>query len=267
MGAALTGMLALGAALEPFVAAEHFRLFGCLLPSVFVLLYCRWAGHGRVSDLMTLLVCVCSVWIAMAPILAAAAHNALPLADRTFAQLDAYVFQTADVVMWMRAHPILNVSSVLVYVSVFPLVGLTGMAPLLGYPDAGRRFVVAGVIGLFLTIAGFSLFPAVGPWNVEGYRPTIDQFAVEKALLAMKAHTIQFPAVAGIVSFPSFHTVLAILSACALWPIRWLRWPSAILAAGICVSTVTTGWHYGVDVVAGVMVALIAQGLARVILT
>jgi hypothetical protein len=39
------------------------------------------------------------------------------------------------------------------------------------------------------------------------------------------------------------------------------------LAAGICASTLTTGWHYGVDVLAGVVVAIIAQTMTRVILT
>lgn len=261
-------MLLLGAALEPSLAAEQFRLFGCLLPSVMALCYCWWAGYERVVDLMTSLICVCSIMIAIVPILAAAAHNPASLADATFARLDAYVFQTRNIVTWMRAHPALNIASVLVYGSVYCLVGLTGLAPLLGYRDAGRRFVLGGMIGLLLTIAGFALLPAVGPWTVEGYRPTIDQRAVEKALLAMKAHAIQYPAASatGIVGFPSFHTVLAILSAYAIWPIRSIRWPGTILAVGICVSTLTTGWHYGVDVVAGAAVALVAQRMAHAIL-
>jgi membrane-associated phospholipid phosphatase len=36
---------------------------------------------------------------------------------------------------------------------------------------------------------------------------------------------------------------------------RLLRWPAFLIAALIIVSTMTTGWHYGVDVIAGVAIA------------
>jgi membrane-associated phospholipid phosphatase len=59
-----------------------------------------------------------------------------------------------------------------------------------------------------------------------------------------------------IVSFPSFHVVLAILSAFALSSIRSLRAPVWVLAVLICISAVSTGWHYGIDVFGGVIVAI-----------
>ena len=66
----------------------------------------------------------------------------------------------------------------------------------------------------------------------------------------------------GIVAFPSFHTILAILSTRALWGIGKLRVFSAALCVAICISTVATGWHYVIDVFAGIAVATVAQMVA-----
>ncbi len=72
--------------------------------------------------------------------------------------------------------------------------------------------------------------------------------------------------IAAIVSFPSFHVVLALLSAAALWPYRKLRLALVALCAAICVSTVTTGWHYVIDLVGGLAVTLAAQPAANALL-
>ncbi len=68
---------------------------------------------------------------------------------------------------------------------------------------------------------------------------------------------------AGVVAFPSFHVVLAILSVVALWRIRGVKWFALIIGILICVSTITTGWHYGIDVIAGLAVVLLAQLVAN----
>src|SRR5262249_55436 len=56
---------------------------------------------------------------------------------------------------------------------------------------------------------------------------------------------------------------LAVLAAAALWPVRYLRWPAAVLAALIVVSTVTTGWHYVSDVLGGLALAALSLAVAR----
>jgi hypothetical protein len=66
-----------------------------------------------------------------------------------------------------------------------------------------------------------------------------------------------------IVSFPSFHVILAVLSAVALNGVpRVRRWAWA-LATLTSISTITTGWHYGVDVLGGLAVSLAASWIAR----
>jgi hypothetical protein len=52
----------------------------------------------------------------------------------------------------------------------------------------------------------------------------------------------------GIVCFPSFHVIWAVLSGWSLWSIKPLRILGAELASLV---VVTTGWHYVCDVLAG----------------
>jgi membrane-associated phospholipid phosphatase len=57
--------------------------------------------------------------------------------------------------------------------------------------------------------------------------------------------------------------VLANLSALALSSVRRLRAVAWLLAALVCVSTVLTGWHYGVDVLGGLLVAMMTALAVR----
>ncbi len=71
---------------------------------------------------------------------------------------------------------------------------------------------------------------------------------------------------AGVVAFPSFHVILAVLSVIALWNLRWLRWPAFAFGTAICISTMTTGWHYAIDVIGGLAVTYLVYILARLVL-
>jgi membrane-associated phospholipid phosphatase len=69
-----------------------------------------------------------------------------------------------------------------------------------------------------------------------------------------------------LITFPSFHVVLTVLAAAALWPLRPLRWPVVCWAALIVISTVATGIHYAVDVAGGLAVATVAFAAGHVYL-
>jgi membrane-associated phospholipid phosphatase len=70
--------------------------------------------------------------------------------------------------------------------------------------------------------------------------------------------------VAGVVCFPSFHAIWAVLCGYAFSGFRRsVRIPVYVLAALMLLSTVTTGWHYVIDVLAGLMVAGVSLVIAR----
>ena len=60
----------------------------------------------------------------------------------------------------------------------------------------------------------------------------------------------------GLITFPSFHTVWALLlvAACP----RPAKAFSVVLNAAVIVATLTTGWHYLADVLAGIVVFYVA---------
>jgi membrane-associated phospholipid phosphatase len=64
----------------------------------------------------------------------------------------------------------------------------------------------------------------------------------------------------GLVTFPSFHTMLGLV---LIWAVRKtvLFWPSLFLNGAMVVSTVAIGGHYLIDVVAGiVLTAMLCAG-------
>ena len=63
-------------------------------------------------------------------------------------------------------------------------------------------------------------------------------------------------------AFPSSHVAVALLV--ALWggrQYRWLRWPLGTAFVLLCVATVYCAFHYGVDVIAGILLGLAAVAL------
>lgn len=66
----------------------------------------------------------------------------------------------------------------------------------------------------------------------------------------------------GLVTFPSFHTVLALLAVQALWDTR-LRWLAVGWTATVIVSTVPIGGHYVTDLVAGTLIWALAMLVSR----
>jgi membrane-associated phospholipid phosphatase len=124
--------------------------------------------------------------------------------------------------------------------------------------------VIAYAVAALTTIALFALYPAAGPWTVYRFTASPEQMLVQSTLGLLKTSgpLRQNIAHCDLVAFPSFHVAQCILTAIALWHSRWLRLPAAVLAILMCISTVTTGWHYVIDVIGGLAVAIFAQAVA-----
>jgi membrane-associated phospholipid phosphatase len=65
----------------------------------------------------------------------------------------------------------------------------------------------------------------------------------------------------GLVSFPSFHTVLAVLFAWSLARTRYIAWPMMALNAGVVVSTLSIGGHYLLDVIVASLMTVATIGV------
>lgn len=192
-----------------------------------------------------------------------ACRSQVPMSDSLLASADrAMGIEVPQVLQAMAPYPQLNRSLTTCYNL---LLGLTGVAiivpPLSGKMRQAKEYVFAGVVSALIALPLFAAFQALGPWVYYGYTPSIDQTKYMETFYRLKTDTIFVLDINysdGLICFPSFHTVLAILAAKVLWSVPYVRLPAAVLASLIIVSTVTTGSHYLVDVIAGIGVALLS---------
>jgi len=235
-----------------------------------IIMYCQWRKYHRLREAAIMALWMATLTVVLNVLIQICARTPAPMIDLSLARADAVMHVSALSAMdWARQSRLLQAIFTLAYGCLPLMMLLAVMVPtLLGRFRQAQQYVLAVTIGALLTGAIFALWPAAGPWVVYGYRPATNQATAQAFLLALKS---QQPIamnmdIAAIVSFPSFHVVLALLSAAALWPYRKFRLVLIVLSAVIAVSTITTGWHYIVDVLGGFAVAAAAYPLADYVL-
>jgi membrane-associated phospholipid phosphatase len=197
-----------------------------------------------------------------------AARQKAPLCDDLLARLDAACgIEVPDVLRIMEDHPTVGRLLEVAYGTLTLLMTLAVMVPpLCGRMDRAKEFALGVMVSALICMPLFAVVQAVGPWAHYGYAPTPGQERYMTAFFKLKSEApfaLDLSYGEGLITFPSFHAILAILAALALRSTAYLRWPVAVLAALIVVSTVTTGWHYPMDVLAGIVVAAVAVGVAN----
>lgn len=140
-----------------------------------------------------------------------------------------------------------------------------------GQDRRAYRFLSAFGLAAVITLALFSLMPAVGPFShlwrgAIPYMPDSElwQPGLIPALRAHSLTVVDLSELRGIVSAPSFHTAAAVLYIAAAWRIPSLRWPILALNTAMLLSTPVEGTHYLVDMILGALAALAAILLMRV---
>jgi len=228
-------------------------------------LYCRWRKMTRMADLSQVLAWVLVVAPTISFLIPAAGRSPYPLVDSGLARIDAAMhFHTVDIVHLFARIPRVQHALYIAYALLWVLVVASLLIPTLGGRGVdSRRYVFAVLIASIMTALLFAFWPAAGPWTVQNFPPNGDQAEVVGALAALKSgQPLPEDVKTAVVAFPSFHVILAVLSVVALWNTRWVRWFAVVFGAMICVSTITTGWHYGIDVIGGLAVTYLAQVVA-----
>lgn len=187
----------------------------------------------------------------------------MPLADQALKRVDFVLgVSTSGIATWSRGHHLL-VPSLAVYLCAGPFIVLAFFVPVFaGKLRLARAFVGANLLAFLLAYPALFFFPAVGPWFASPMATIQAQNAVEASLLSLRRSG---PCVLGnpaVISIPSFHVIWAILCAYSLWQCSRVRVPAAILSLLVILSTLTTGWHYFADVLAGVFVGALSIALS-----
>lgn len=131
-----------------------------------------------------------------------------------------------------------------------------------------QQLVLATGLALCATIAIFVFTPAVDNFAFLGVQPgdfanltptfSYQHVAYLEALRTGTTHIVRLDDLTGLITFPSFHAISALLFVWAAWPVRHLRWWICLLNLALIAATPVDGAHYTIDIVAGGAVAAIA---------
>jgi hypothetical protein len=185
----------------------------------------------------------------------------LPLQDAHFAAIDKSLgFDWSAYASAVSRHPLLEAVLDLAYLSYVPQ--FAAAICYHAYATAGARALELFwqlLISLCLTMSLFALFPASGPWVEYHVLTQLDSFPVTylATLRAGGLHVIDLLQVDGIITFPSFHAVYAVLLT-YIYRGRRFFLPALAMNAVMLASLPSAGGHYLIDVLGGLTVASVA---------
>ena len=196
--------------------------------------------------------------------------------DVRLAQWDlAFGFVWLDYVRWVDQSPLLTMVLRVAYASLIPQIIVLVLA--LGFTlrvTELRAVMLSAIICGTICIVVSGYFPAisnpahfgltgrdfdnVNPWG--GYLHLADFRALRDGSFS----TLDLSKAQGIITFPSYHAGLSLVTMWGFWISRmtWLRWSGMTLAALTIAATPVDGGHYLVDVLGGVVIAIVSIAVA-----
>jgi membrane-associated phospholipid phosphatase len=124
------------------------------------------------------------------------------------------------------------------------------------------RAVFGVVLGFYLSFLGYFLFPAIGPRFTLTHLQTVDLHGIFSADTIRD--TLNFLERFKQDAFPSGHTAVVLLVLFYAWQfVRGLFWVFLPVVVALIFSTVYLRYHYMVDVLAGIALAVLCVVLER----
>ena len=199
-----------------------------------------------------------------------------PLWDATFASWDKNLgVDWLAYAAMVNNHPWLAWTGGFAYDSFEPqIIFVLIVLGFVGYTRTLVRFCTAFALAAMAVVLISGAMPALGTYPGLGIEPgrfsnilPRDVYTTAAVLAELRRGGLRSFAlneIYGIISFPSFHTVSAILMASAMWRVSWARWPVLALNVIMIAATPVFGGHYVVDVLGGTAIALAASAAARI---
>jgi hypothetical protein len=198
--------------------------------------------------------------------------------DETLAGLDRAVgFDWPGLIGWAAAHPRSDFLLREAYETSLPqIAALIVCLGLFRQPEKIHGFCIALAIGAGIAIGFWTLFPSFGAFAVYHLPEQValkanaalnGNYARElSGLLAHGPGRIGPREVKGLIGFPSFHTVMALLTIWYARKLPVLRWVALALNVLVIASTPIHGGHHLVDLFGGMATACAAVWLSARIL-
>src|SRR5215475_10842596 len=195
------------------------------------------------------------------------AHLRLPLVDSKLATFDTWL--AFDWITWfsfVAAHPALSFFLGLAYSSlILQIIASILFFCHIGRPDRNLELWWMALISLLITSVISGIFPAAGAgirfgaWAIK-YASYLPHFL---ALRDGSLQTIALADMQGIITFPSYHTVLALLVTYAYRDQKYLLALVMALNTLMLFSIPPYGNHYIADMIAGACVAAASIAVLR----
>ena len=190
--------------------------------------------------------------------------------DAPLASLDRAIgIDWPALMAFVAQYPVTNFVLQLVYISVLPQIALLVVAlGFRGKPEQIYTLCLSVAAGAAISIAIWTVAPSFGALSVYDLPPAVashlvlaldGHYARELVhLLANGPGRISPSAAQGLIGFPSYHAVLAMLVVWHARELPVLRWVALALNAVVLIATPIQGGHHVVDVLAGFGVAALA---------
>jgi membrane-associated phospholipid phosphatase len=190
----------------------------------------------------------------------------LQMADRLLG------FSAQGIVEWTLIHAAWVMAPLkIAYQSVFPqLVLAIVLLPWFGRALEAWRLIFTFIVGLAVAALISFVTPALAsyatakPWVLAAVPPGSGTYFLE-AMHAFRLGdhvSLGIDDLEGVLTFPSFHVVMALMAARAAFEVRWLRGPAAAWNAVVIFSVIPIGGHYVVDIFGGVALFAACRWLA-----
>jgi membrane-associated phospholipid phosphatase len=185
---------------------------------------------------------------------------ALPLRDQELSAIDTAIgFDWPGFLAWTDRHTLVVHALVWAYHTSGTQLLLVYIFLAANLDEHGVKETVAiqAACSVFVAI-GMTLVPAVGAYAY--YRPEVHNYSVVSGMwhyqtfMALRNNVsaiLNFAHLQGLVTFPSFHTVLALLIPFAIRNYRPWFWTAAGVNLLVIFGTITEGGHHLTDVIAG----------------
>ncbi len=194
----------------------------------------------------------------------------MPRVDWFFQRTDAALgFDWTAFVTWASNWPLFGQALRIVYFSSVPQLIIAIL--ILGFARQGEalhRFLITGIIGVLITFGTWAMFPSFGassisvlPDAVQAAMPIAVNTAYGAELVRLSIEGTNYISpenVLGLIGFPSFHTVMAMMSVVFLGHFKWLRPLLYGVNALMVPAIIIQGGHHLSDMIAGGLVFAIA---------
>jgi hypothetical protein len=197
-----------------------------------------------------------AVWFLQFPL----ASLALPTIDAPLARIDEmFGAYWPDHIKWMMSHPMLFEAMGLIYRSLLFQIPVACLILGILDPRRLRVLVLANTIGLSATVALATIIPAGGAVYHFGNPFDAADVAQFQTVREGTLRLLDPKVISGIIAFPSYHTLLAVLIALSFKGLPRVFPFVLLLDIAIIFTTRGTGGHHYGDIVAGIVVAILAN--------